>query len=152
MIKLLALGLAAVGATLLGSYAAAMLASPGSPAAAPEPEAIEVVKLDPVSVPVIRQGKVQGYVIARAAIMATAAEVKKHKPALVIYAGEAIFQAIYEEEAFDFAAMKPAKISALGDRIAMLANQRLGRAAIRQLAVESLNFLTPAETRKAFGR
>jgi hypothetical protein len=148
VIRLLALGLVAVAATLAGSYAAMLWGTAKKSGAEPEEQAIlELVKLEPVSVPVIRGGKVDGYVIARVAVSAAASDVKKSKPVLAAYASEAVFRAVYEEEAFDFSALKAVQVSALAERIAKLANERIGRAAIKQSVIESLNFVSRSEVR-----
>jgi hypothetical protein len=148
VIRNLVLGFAAVAATLLGGAGAALLAS--SKAAAPAPAEApvhELVKLDAVSVPVIRRGQVQGYVVAQVAVEAAAVDMKNSKPVLAVYASEAVFRAVYEEEAFDFSGLRPAHLAALADRMTKLANERIGRAAIKRVAIESINYVTEAQAR-----
>ncbi|MFM9938881.1 MAG: hypothetical protein ACKVP7_05230 [Hyphomicrobiaceae bacterium] len=153
MIKLITLGLAAVVATLIGCFAGAHQynASRNAPKPAAEAE-LEIVKLEPITVPIIRKSKIQGYVIVHAAFGATAAEAKRSRNALTLYAGEALFQAIYEDDAFDFSAIKAAQLAALAEKASKLANAKLGRAAIKQVAIENLSLVPHSGTRDAKAR
>lgn len=141
MVRMLLLGLIVVLSTLGGSYAAMKLPNSSAPSAeSGAAEELSVVKLDPVSVPVVRGGKIQGYVLGRIAFAAGAKEMK-NKDILTLYVSEAIFSAVYEEEALDFTALKPVGVEALVQRSVEKANTRMGRPAIAQIFVESLNFL-----------
>ena len=138
------LGVLTIAATIGGHYAAGLMSSPKSSESAPQ-EQIEIIKLEPISAPVVRDGKVVGYVIARMSIAAAEAEAKAHKPLLVAYANEAVFRGIYEEAAFDFSAMRAADVSELCRRIVELANKRFGKPTVREVVVESINFMSQAE-------
>jgi hypothetical protein len=141
MVRMLLLGLVVVLSTLGGSYAAMKLPQGSAPGADNgAPEELTVVKLEPVSVPVVRGGKIQGYVLGRIAFAAGAKEMK-NKDILTLYVNEAIFRSVYEEEALDFTALKPMQVEALVHRTVEKANTRIGRPAIAQVFVESLNFL-----------
>jgi len=138
---MLLLGLVVVIATLGGSYGA-MQIHQSAPAAKEEAtEKTEVVKIDPISVPVVRAGKIQGYVIGRFAFSASANELRKDKDTLTLYASEGIFRSVYEEEELDFSALKIIEVDKLIARIVAKANARIGRPLITQVFVESLNFL-----------
>ena len=142
MVRMLLLGLIVVLSTLGGSYAAMKLPGGSAPSAESggAAEELTVVKLDPVSVPVVRGGKIQGYVLGRIAFAASTKEMK-NKDLLTLYVNEAIFTSVYEEEALDFNALKPVHVEALVHRTVDKANARIGRPAIAQIFVESLNFL-----------
>jgi hypothetical protein len=144
MMRVLLLGILAIAATLGGHYAAG-IASSSNVAEQNSQERLELVKLEPISAPVIRDAKVVGYVIARMSISAPAAEVKANKGLLVAYAGEAVFRAIYEEKAFDFASMRAADVSELSRKMVEFANRRIGKPAIREAVVESFNFVSDTE-------
>ncbi|MGE0627033.1 MAG: hypothetical protein AB7O43_04360 [Hyphomicrobiaceae bacterium] len=148
MIRLIALGLIAIVATLGGGYAAIMLGGDRMTAAkSANDEHLEFVKIEPVSVPIIRSGKVEGYVIAHVTVSAKDKDAEANRAALTTYASEAVFRAIYEEEEFNFAVLKPMEVVALSDRIVKLANERIGRATIRHSVIENLNFVSSAELR-----
>lgn len=141
MIRMLLLGLVVVIATLGGSYAAMQLPQGTTAAKTDTTEAAEVVKLDPTSVPIVRAGKIQGYVIGRFAFSSSVAEVRKNKEALIQYVSESIFRSVYEEEALDFATLKIIEVEKLVGRIVAKANARIGREAVTEVFVESMNFL-----------
>ena len=130
MVRMLLLGFVVVLSTLGGSYAAMKLpqgAAPGAESNAPDE--LTVVKLEPVSVPVVRGGKIQGYVLGRIAFAAGTKEMK-NKDMLTLYVSEAIFRSVYEEEALDFAELKAVQVEALAHRVIEKANARIGRTAI----------------------
>jgi len=138
------LGIVTIAATIGGHYASGRVSSMKSSEPARQ-EPVEIIKLEPISAPVVRDGKVVGYVIARMSIAAAEADAKAHKPLLVAYANEAVFRGIYEEKAFDFSAMRAADVSELSKRIVELANKRFGRPTVRETVVESINFMSQAE-------
>lgn len=138
------LGMIAIAATLGGHYAAGISFSSNS-AEAPLQEQVDLVKLEPISAPVIRDGKIIGYVIARISVAALAADAKAHKGLLAAYTSEAVFRGIYEERAFDFSAMRAVDVSELGRRVVELANKRFGKPAVREAIVESLDFVSQSE-------
>lgn len=142
MVRMLLLGLVVVLSTLGGSYAAMKLPSAMSSGEKdPANEPVTIVKLDPVSVPVVRDGKIQGYVLGRISFSTPSSEASKNKDALLLYVNEAIFRSIYEEETLDFTSLKPIGVEALVGRVVQKANARIGRTAIVQVFVENLNFL-----------
>lgn len=145
MIKLIVLGLAGIAATLGGTFLATILGAPTDAKVEKKEPEVEIVKFDAISVPIIRRAKVQGYVVVRISILAHSAELKTGRPTLTAFASEAAFRAIYEEEAFDFSALKPVQIAAIAEKITVLANGRLVRPYIKQTAIESLNFVTQSE-------
>jgi hypothetical protein len=145
VIKLLVLGLAGVAATLAGSFLAMIFGAPQEVRSEKKEPEVEMVKFDVISVPIIRRAKIQGYVVVRIAVLAYSAELKIARPILTAFASEAAFRAIYEEEAFDFTALKPVQIAALAEKITELTNARLLRPFLKQTAIESLNFVSQTE-------
>lgn len=141
MVKVLLLGLTVMLSTLAGSYAAMKLSGNAVPTSAKDDSADSaIIKLDPVSVPVVRGGRIQGYVLARIAFATTTKEMR-NKELLTLYVSEAVFRSVYEEETLDFANMKPIQVEALAHKILVRANARIGRPAAAQIIVDSLNFL-----------
>lgn len=141
MVRMLLLGLVVMIATLGGSYAAMQVSHAPAPKEDPH-EKPEIVKIDPISVPVVREGKIQGYVIGRYAFSAPASAVRKDKDTFILFASEAIFRAIYEEDGLDFTSLKIVDLDKLIDRVVAKANARIGQPLITQVIVESMNFLS----------
>jgi len=144
---MIVLGIVVVLSTLLGSYATMQLTAAPAPEAKQKPEVIQQVKLEPMSVPIIRSGKVSGYILARFAFSATEHTLKDHRNVLTLYFSEAAFKTIYEEPDFDFSALKPVQIDGLRQRIVAATNERAGAHGIKDVFVENLSFLTPEEVR-----
>ncbi len=149
MMRAMALGVVAIASTLLGNFASSLLMQSKQPEALKaEPLALDLIRLEPISVPIIRSGKVEGYVVARVSVSADAADVKSSKPLLIAYASEAAFRAIYEERAFDTLAItKVVELPGLADRIVKIANERIGRPTIKQAMVENLSVVPKSEVR-----
>ena len=152
MVKMIVLGFVAVIATLGGAYAGLQMSfKQKSGTEVLEQDAVELVKLDPTSVPVIRDGSIAGYVIVRSAYLATAKDIKQIRPQMTAYVTEAIFINVYGDEAANFTGMKPIQVEALAERAAKGANTRLARDAIKRITLEHINYLTVEEARNQQG-
>jgi hypothetical protein len=152
VIKLVGLGLAGIAATLAGSFLAMILGAPQEVGSEKKEPEVEIVKFDSITVPIIRRAKIQGYVVVRMAAVAYAAELKIGRPMLMAFASEAGFRAIYEEESFDFTALKPVQVATLAERITTLTNARLARPFLKQTAIENLAFVPQSENQDAKAR
>jgi hypothetical protein len=145
----LVVGIAAILSTLAGSYLAALLTGGSRDPEQKASVALEFIKLDVISVPVIRSGKIQGYVLVRASVGVPLDEAKNGRPVITVYSSEGVFRALHEED-FDFKALKPTEIARLADRATSLINARIGRGAVKSTAFESVNFVPQSEVRKPF--
>ena len=147
--KLVVMGIAAIIATLAGSFAASLLAgNPSVPVKTDGSKVLEFIKLDVLSVPVVRKGQVQGYVLARVAVGVSAEEAKKSRAAVSLYSNEGAFRAIYEE-GFEFTQLKTVDIVRLADRMTRLINDRWGAPVVAGTTIESLNFVPYSEVRQS---
>ena len=150
MVKMIILGMIVALATLAGAYAGLVVTTQSKATSGTkeqEQEAVEFVKLDAASIPVIRDGAITGYVVVRSSYSASSKDVKQIRPSMTVFVAEALFKSIYAEEGLNFTAMKPLQLDVLTAGITKAANARIGRDAIKQLAVESLSFLTMEEVR-----
>lgn len=103
---------------------------------------LETVRTRMISVPVIRSGGVQGYVMAQFSFSGDA-KALKYLPvkADVIVIDEA-FKAIYGEESIDFRNLKKQDLPELGKRITEASNKRLGSPVIADIFVQELNYVS----------
>jgi hypothetical protein len=103
---------------------------------------LETVRTRMISVPVIRSGGVQGYVMAQFSFSGEA-KALKYLPvkADVIVIDEA-FKAIYSEESVDFRNLKKQDLPELGKRITEASNKRLGSPVIADIFVQELNYVS----------
>lgn len=148
MIKELVVGLVAVASTLGGSYVTMQLAAPavgGGDKA--EQDKLKHIKPDVISVPILRGGKLDGYVIARIVATAFAKDVEKHEEEILVFVNAATFRTFYADPGFDFAALSPVETRELASRIVKDVNARLGRDSVKEVIIESLNYMTPEEVR-----
>jgi hypothetical protein len=146
--KLLLVGIASIVSTLAGCLAAALMTGLSTDPTHVDPPALEMIRLDVVSVPVIRGGAIQGYVLARAVVGVGVEDAKKIRAPITFFAAEGLFRAIHEE-GIDFSALMPANIARLADRATKLTNERVGHEAVRRMAIDSVNFVSQSEVRQS---
>ena len=152
MVRDLLLGVCVVCATLGGSMAATKLAGNATGPSHEPVEKIESLRIESLSVPVLRNGKVSGYVLASIVAMVPASVMKEQRDTLSAYLNEAAFRTLYNEPAFDFAMLKPADTEQLSGKIMAGVNNRLGAGGVKELLIENLNFVTLEEIRNAQAR
>jgi hypothetical protein len=113
---------------------------------------LETVRTRMISVPIIRSGALQGYVMAQFSFTGDA-RVMKHlsvkADTVVIDEG---FKAIYGDEVVDFRKMKKQDLPDLGKRIVEGANKRLGAHIIEDVFLQELNYVSKEGTRSGGGR
>ncbi len=149
MVKPLLAGLWAVIVTL-GSFYGVMLMKSGSEAAiAPRQifTALEQVKTEVISVPMIHEGRIQGYVLARFAYLMDAERRKKLSvdPGLIIT--DEAFRIIYASPVRDFQRIEKYDLASLTERLKKRVNERLGTELVQDVLVESINYVARSEIR-----
>jgi flagellar basal body-associated protein FliL len=112
-----------------------------------EAEVIEFIKTDMVSVPVIRDGKVQGYLVAQLsfAVNKTATAKLSFEPAP--YLVDVAYRALYENSAIDFAQLQPQDLTLLAKKIAEGANAKLGSEVVKDVLMNEINYVPRDEVR-----
>jgi len=147
MIKLILCGVWACAVTLLSCYAAV---SWHSRAPAPEQGAlagIETVRTRMISVPVVADGAIHGYVMAQF-VFTVDGKVMKHlsvKPDLFLL--DEAFKTIYSGENVDFRQFKKQDLPALSKRIGESVNKRLGVALINDVLIQEMNYIAKEQVR-----
>ena len=148
MLKVLAVGLVVVLATVLGSFVGLSRDRLSSKQESSPPEdSFELVKLEPISVPIIGVGKVTGYVVARVAFAAAANKVKSEKATLISFVTEAVFRSFFNDNKGRFADFKRVPIEELSSQVVSDANAKIGRPVIANLIIENLQFVPREEVR-----
>ncbi|MET0568908.1 MAG: hypothetical protein ABWZ74_07510 [Hyphomicrobiaceae bacterium] len=151
MIKLIFVGLWACAITLGSSWAVIAWKSGKAADAAREPDkyagGLEQVRTKMISVPIIADGAIQGYVIVQLAFSIEAKQLKQMtiKPDAILM--DEAFKTIYAGETIDFRNIKkqdlPALLKAIGDN----ANRRLGAPMVQDVLIQELNYVPKAEAR-----
>ncbi len=153
MLRLLLIGVWTCAVTLASTYGAAYWKSHRS---APTPEAhvekLEVRKVKPITVPVISDGQLKGYISAEFSYVVVATE-KAHggghgAPAAGgdgldpdSYVMDEAFRRIYADNSLDFRHIEKFDLNSLTHGITRRVNERLGSALIRETLVKSFAFV-----------
>lgn len=151
MIKLIFVGLWACAITLGSSWAVIAWKSGKAAEAAREPEkhlgGLEQVRTKMISVPIIANGAIQGYVIAQFAFTIDAKLLKQLtiKPDAILM--DEAFKTIYAGETIDFQNLKKQDLPGLVKAVSDNANRRLGASMVQDVLIQELNYVPKAEAR-----
>jgi flagellar basal body-associated protein FliL len=149
VIKTLLIGLWVCGVALGSSYFFVQMnnSSAAHVPAEAEAEVIEFIKTDMVSVPVIRQGKVQGYLVAQLSFAVNKTATKKLAFEPTPYLVDVAYRALYENSAIDFAQLQPQDLTLLAKKIAEGANAKLGGEVVKDVLMNEINYVPRDEVR-----
>ncbi len=153
ILKIVALALWLCASVVASGYAVVawqLAQNPGSNGTEAK-KATDYVKPRSVSVPVILNGSIQGYVIAQFVFRVDVAAVKSfgQKPD-PIFADEA-FRSLYAVEGLDLTNLRKQDIAALTKDMAARLNKRLGLEMVREVLLQELNYVAREEARGAKG-
>jgi hypothetical protein len=151
VIKLIFVGLWACAITLGSSWAVIAWKSGKAAEAAREPDkyagGLEQVRSKMISVPIIADGSIQGYVIVQLAFSIEAKQLKQMtiKPDAILM--DEAFKTIYAGETIDFRNLKKQDLPGLLKTIGDNANRRLGAPMVQDVLIQELNYVPKAEAR-----
>ncbi|MBL1258659.1 flagellar basal body-associated protein FliL [Methylocystis sp. Sn-Cys] len=137
-------GLVALASTYGGAYWQAHRTS--TPAAADHPVKTETKKVKPISVPVISNGVLRGYVSVEFMFVMEASE--GHGSGEIDPEGflmDEAFRLIYSDTKIDFAKLEKMDIDSLTKQITANVNARLGNTRIKETLVKNLTFVPKDE-------
>ena len=154
MIKLVLVGLWACAITLSSCWAVVSWTAASKSAEAEHghgPEkpgsSLEHVRTKMISVPIIAEGAIQGYVIAQFVFSIDAKQLKQLsiRPEAILL--DEAFKVIYAGEAVDFRNIKkqdlPAMLKSINDGV----NKRFGAQLVESVLIQELNYVSKAEAR-----
>jgi hypothetical protein len=149
MIKTLLVGLWAGGVSLGGAYLAMMMNAEGPDKAESEDgsKVVEFVNTQSMSIPVIRDGKVAGYVVTEMSFAVQKGAEGGEAAAPTPYLIDAAYRTIFENVSADFGHLKPQDLKQLSEQVKKAANARLGEEKVQDVLVSSLNFIARDEIR-----
>src|SRR5690606_28240727 len=140
-------GLWLTGVTIASSYAAAYFLTDLHKTAeiAELVPGLDYERTNPISVPMIENGSVQGYVVAKFVFTMDSDTLRSLAVPPHPYVVDEAFRTIYADEALNFRHLERYDLDALTDRIRDSVNTRLGKPLLRDLLIEELAFHDKAE-------
>jgi hypothetical protein len=152
VIKTIAIALWACLVGLASSYAAAMWQA-GAPVAIdstdPAMEKLEYRKPGPITVPMISDGRLRGYVVTRVVFTATAADLHDFPLDPQPFVLDETFRRIYTDGKVEFDQMSKYNLDEITTAIKTNVNQRLGADLIKDVLFDELNYVDKDALRKA---
>jgi hypothetical protein len=145
MIRLVLAGAWVCLVTLLSTYAAVSWQTAKSAPETAEGQklfsSLESVRTRMISVPVIADGAIQGYVMAQFLFTADGNVMKRMPVKPDVFLLDEAFKAIYGGESIDFRSFKKGDLGVLAKRITEGVNKRLGTPLIEDVLVQELNYI-----------
>ncbi len=102
---------------------------------------LDYAKTEIISVPVIEEGKIQGYVIAQFVYTVDVKAKKKLSVPPDIFINDSAFRNIYVSTKLNFDAMEKADLDALTESIKGDVNERFHKEVVKDILVEIYNFV-----------
>ena len=150
MIKTLLIGLWVCIVALGSSYFFVQInnsSAAHAPSEGEEAEVIEFIKTEMISVPVIKAGKVQGYLVAQLSFAVNKTETAKLSFEPTPYLLDVAYRTLYDNSAIDFAQLQPQDLTLLAKTIAEGANAKLGAVVVKDVLMNEINYVPRDEVR-----
>jgi hypothetical protein len=149
--KILGIGLWVCIVTLGAVYGSIYLAT--APAGPSEEEtkkaALELVRGEPITIPVLAGGDVQGYFLTRISFMMDKEKVKTQAPPVMEMMTDQLFTLLVGNKMVDIANVGAFDVLAFRDTIKTEMNARLGEGMVDQVMIEQLDYVSKDAARKA---
>jgi hypothetical protein len=148
MLKLVLIGIWTVLVTAGSTYAASFFGLVGQAGDSQLPDqGLDKYTSDLMSVPIIRGGDVEGYLIIELAFMADKALVEEKKIDPQPFMKDAAFQEIFTAETFDVRRLKKPDVENLAKAIAAEANRQLGAEIVKDVLLQQVNYVRREDIR-----
>jgi hypothetical protein len=145
MIRIVLTGLWASMITVMAGYAAAYWQAGAPPPAPKEPylEGLEFRKLPPITVPMIEDGAVEGYVLAKLVYTADAAHLRAFKLDPEAFIVDEAFSEIYVNGKLTAGSLRKYDLDRLLEDVKQNVNKRIGSELVQEVLVEEINYAGP---------
>jgi hypothetical protein len=139
--------------TLVSSYAAVLWKTQTAIAGTEEGglTGLNYTKTDPINVPIIEKGAINGYVVAQFVYTADAASLKQLSVPPDAFILDEAFRTIFSDEHIDFEHLERFDLAALTKNLATAVNTRFGSDIVQDVLVEQFTFVTKDEVRAQAG-
>jgi hypothetical protein len=149
MIKLIVAGVWACLITLAAFYGTmTWKVAHSGPAATKDAVLLETQKTRVISVPIVADGTVQGYVVAQFSYVIDSKALKQVPVPPEVFVLDEAFRAIYSDDKFDFKHLDKYDITKLTKDLVQRVNARLNADLIKDVLVEEFNFFTKEDAQK----
>jgi hypothetical protein len=150
MMRMLLLGLWACAVMAGASYAAISmgLLQPGKEKSSHEDGKLETIKSRVISVPIINDGDIQGYVLAKFSVIAVSSRLKALPIKVDEFVTDEAFRAIYNSSRHDFRNMQKMDLTALSSEIIERVNKRIGPGVLKDLLIQEFSFISKKDARQ----
>jgi hypothetical protein len=152
VIKLILVGVWVCVVTLASSYAAISWKSNAAKEASAHGDklvgALEHVKTKMISVPIIAEGAIQGYVVAQFSFTIDSHVLKRLSIKPDVFLIDEAFKTIYAGETIDFRKLKKQDLSGLLKTLGDNVNKRFGEPIVESVLIQELNYVPKAEARQ----
>lgn len=138
----------ALGTTFFSfQMAGAKSGTPGADSAQGLLGGVDYVKTDVLSIPLLREGRIHGYFLARMVYTVLPEEVKKLSVPADALIVDQVFTYLYSSPHIDFTKTAAIDIDAMRNDIREKVNARIGEPLIRDVLVEQIDYLSKEEIR-----
>jgi len=144
MIKPILMGMWVCTATMGAAYVGANWQKPGAGKEKQEQIEMTPVRTRMISVPVIAEGAIRGYVVAQFAFTTPAALMKQMPVKPDMFVVDEAFALIYAGEDIDFRQFKKQDLISLSRKVADNVNKRMGARVVEDVFIQELNYV-PAD-------
>lgn len=149
MMRLLLTGFWVAAIALMSSYATAYWVAGGNPLGKQDTylEGLEYKKLNPVTVPVIIDGALQGYIVAQLIFTADAGTLRDMPVPPDHFLVDETFRRIYSEDRIDFRNLSRQNLTEMLDAIKQRTNERIGSAIVHDVLIQEINYVKKEDMR-----
>jgi hypothetical protein len=148
MLKLVLIGIWVTLVTAGSTYAANYFFVQSSVSEAALPDlGVDKFSTDLMSVPVIRDGDVEGYLIMELVFMVDRAFIEEKKIDPLPFLKDSAFQAIFSGETLDARRLKKGDINNVSAAILSEANRQLGADVVRNVLLQQINYVKSEDIR-----
>lgn len=145
MIKWIAVAIWMPFATLASAYGTHQILSgqiPGQPTSETRIGGLDYESIRPVNVPMIADGALQGYVVAKLVFTADAEELRDLSVPPHPFLVDEAFRALYADQSLDFKHLERYDLDTLTLQLKAAANKRIGKDIIQDILVEEFNYFS----------
>lgn len=143
MMKILAAGLWMSCTMLASGYATASFIAAQNQTGNQEETAfvgLDYETLKPVNVPILFEGALQGYVVAKLVFTADGETLRKLPVPPHPFLVDEAFRALYADETLDFRDLERYDLDSLTEHLKKVTNQRIGQKVVQDVLVEEFNY------------